>query len=38
MTEAAKNNMIVGFAKANGVETTMHEIKAFLEGVRIVDA
>ena len=28
--EAAKNNTVVDFAKANGVETTMDEINAFL--------
>ncbi|MBR5088794.1 MAG: Nif11-like leader peptide family RiPP precursor [Ruminiclostridium sp.] len=37
-TEAAKNNTVVDFAKANGVETTMDEIKAFLEGKQKADA
>ena len=37
-TEAAKNNTVVDFAKANGVETTMDEIKAFLEGVQKANA
>ncbi len=29
--EAAGNNTVVEFAKANGVETTLEEIKAFLQ-------
>ncbi|MBR5088793.1 MAG: hypothetical protein IK093_05145 [Ruminiclostridium sp.] len=36
--EAAKNNTVVDFAKANGVETTMDEIKAFLEEKQKKDA
>ncbi|MBR5088798.1 MAG: hypothetical protein IK093_05175 [Ruminiclostridium sp.] len=37
-TEAAKNDTIVDFAKANGVETTLDEIKAFLEEKQKKDA
>ena len=37
-TDAAKNNTVVQFAKANGVETTIYEIKAFLEDKRRSDA
>lgn len=36
-TEAAKDNKIVDFAKANGVETTLDEIKAFLEDKQKAD-
>ncbi|MBR5088796.1 MAG: Nif11 family protein [Ruminiclostridium sp.] len=36
--EAAKNNAVVDFAKANGVETTLDEIKAFLEEKQKKDA
>ncbi|MBR5091517.1 MAG: hypothetical protein IK093_19010 [Ruminiclostridium sp.] len=36
-TEAAKSGTTVDFAKANGVETTMDEIKGFLEGVHKAD-
>ena len=37
-TDAAKNNTVVQFAKANGVETTVDEIKALLDEKRKSDA